>query len=247
MGDPESDRDPDSSGEPSDSDGAPGDLVDRVDLGRLGRWQRHVITTPWFQVGDDLPELVVGAVEEHRTGDGEQFVVVTEKVVSLAAGLAVDAADISVGRLATFLAARIRPQGDSLALAVPEKMQWVIDDIGRPRVLLASLVSAVTRLVGIRGGFYAVAGNSARSVDGVRGVYPNTLIPPLDRRASTAWCARLSHAARLPLAIIDYNDRGGTVRAVSPGLDMALVKAAVADNPLGSRDESTPVAVITRC
>lgn len=205
-----------------------------------------MLTTDWIDGDDDLVAIVDHACRPHLVGDAQQIVIVTEKVVSIAAGLAIDAGEVRVGRLASLLSKRIRPQGDSLALAVPEKMQWVIDEVGRSRVLLAALASAVTRPFGVRGAFYFVAGTNARAVDGVRGVYPNTLLPPLDRSRARTWTRRLERTLGASVAIIDYNDRGGSVRACGRGVSKQLVGALVADNPLGSRDESTPVAVLTR-
>jgi len=224
------------------SETSDGDVVDR---GARGRWDRHILATPWLERGDDLEEVVRSACALHLSSGAEQFVVVTEKVVSIAADLAVDVSEIEVGGLARFLAARIRPRGDSLALAVPEKMQWVIDTVGPVRVVVAALASAITRPFGVSGAFYAIAGRNARSVDGVRGVYPETLLPPLDRETARTWTDRFVAVLDTPTSIIDYNDRGGSIRS-AVGVDRSLVAALVSDNPLGSRDTSTPVAVVTR-
>ena len=218
---------------------------DVVDLGSRGRWQRRVLVTPWLEHDDDLEAIVRDTCAPHLVDGAEQFVVVTEKVVSIAADLAVDVAEIDVGGLARFLAARIRPRGDSLALAVPEKMQWVIDTVGPVRVIVAALASAITRPFRVSGAFYAIAGRNARSVDGVRGVYPETLLPPLDRGTASAWTDRFVSVLGTPTSIIDYNDRGGSIRS-AVGVDRSLVTALVSDNPLGSRDMSTPVAVFTK-
>ncbi len=213
-----------------------------IDLGPRGRWTREVVSTPWLEPGDDLAAVVAEHVVPLR--DGAAFVVVTEKVVSLAAGLGVAATDITVGRTARFLSRRVRPRGDSLALSVPEKMQWVLDEVGVPRVLAAAVVSGATRRFTRAGLFYRIAGERARSVDGVRGAYPHTLLPPLTADLGATWCERISRRVGLPVAIVDMNDRGGSVRATSPGLDADLVAAIVADNPLGAGRAGTPIAVI---
>lgn len=218
---------------------------DVVELGARGRWERRILVTPWLEAGDDLEAIVEEACHPHLVVGTDHVVVVTEKVVSIAAGLAVDVSDIDVGGLARFLSARIRPRGDSLALAVPEKMQWVIDTVGPVRVVIAAFVSALTRPLRVSGAFYAIAGRNARSVDGVRGVYPETLLPPLDRDTARAWTDRFAARLGSPTSIIDYNDRGGSIRS-AVGVSRSLVAALVSDNPLGSRDMSTPVAVFTR-
>ena len=227
-----------------DGDGPDG--VSVVETESFGRWQRNVVATPWVSADHDLVALVACATRPHLSDGATQIVVVTEKVVSIAAGLAVDTEGVHVGRLATVLSKRIRPRGDSLALAVPVKMQWVIDRVGRPRIIAAAVASAITRPFGVTGAFYAIAGRNARSVDGVRGEYPRTLLPPLDPRQGREWVRRLEQRLECPVAIIDYNDRGGSVRACGGATSKRQVASLVADNPLGSRDESTPVAVLTK-
>lgn len=213
-----------------------------IDLGDRGRWRRRVFSVPWIGLDDDVLAVVRSALPPRIEPGG--FVAVTEKIVAIAAGITIDAGEIDVSPLARYLAGRIRPRGDSLALSVPEKMQWVRDEVGLPRLLLAAACSAVTRPFGISGAFYAIAGEKARSVDGVRGMYPSTLIPPLPRGVAANWCSRLSGVCGAPVAIVDLNDRGGSIRACSPGLARSLVSELMAGNPLGARDDATPLAVL---
>lgn len=219
-------------------------IESQVDLGERGVWNRVVVPTPWLDTGDDVVRTVSDATADLR--NDAAFVAVTEKVVALAAGLAVDATTIRVGRLARFLAGRVRPRGNSLALSVPEKMQWVVDEVGVARICLAAFASAVTRPFGYDGAFYRIAGENARSVDGVRGAYPDTILPPLSPELARRWCDRFEATLGVPVAIIDLNDRGGSVRMTSPALDRRLVADVMSDNPLGSGRRSTPVAVIRR-
>jgi hypothetical protein len=47
--------------------------------------------------------------------------------------------------------------------------------------------------------------------------------------------------------VVDINDRGGSVRATSPrAVDAATLRAVLADNPLGQRLTSTPVALVRK-
>lgn len=209
------------------------------------RWSRTIHRTPWVTVGDDLADVVATATAGAiRPGD---VVVVTEKVAIVAHGVTIPAADVRVSRLARRLAGSVRPRRGSLALSIPEKMQWVIDEVGRPRVLLAAAVSALTRPLGISGAFYLVAGFRARAIDGMRGAYPDELLPPLDRSHARSIAARLARTVGAPVAIVDINDRGGSVRArTSDAPSERVLRRVLADNPLGSRDESTPVAVLRR-
>jgi hypothetical protein len=49
------------------------------------------------------------------------------------------------------------------------------------------------------------------------------------------------------VAIVDINDRGGSVRAVAgPAMSKRRLAAVLADNPLGQRDQGTPIVVVHR-
>lgn len=206
-------------------------------------YERIVVCTEWVDAGDDLATLLVrhlGPVL--RPGD---MVAVSEKVVVVATGRAVPVADVHVGRLARAVAARVRPVGDSRGLSIPEKVQMLIDRRGRLAVLAAVAASAVTRPLGIRGAFYVVAGPLARGIDGLRPPYLDVLLPPLTAAEADDEAAALRRALGHPVAIVDINDRGGSVRAVTPGhLPARLLARVLADNPLGQRGQATPVVVV---
>lgn len=211
--------------------------VDRV------TWLRGVVRTPWLQPSQSLPEVVRWAVGAHlRPGD---TVAVTEKVAVLLTGRAVDASAVQAGRLARWLASRVRPVGNSRGLSVPEKMQYVLDARGRPRVLAAAAAAALTRPLGLHGAFYRIAGSLARDLDGLRPPYHHTLLPPLPGPVAQRLADELEATLGASVAIVDVNDRGGSIRAVSvTAPPAALVLRILADNPLGQRDHSTPLALL---
>ena len=209
------------------------------------RFDRTVICTPWLTAGVDLVELLrEKVVERLQPGD---LIAVTEKVVVVTTGRGIPAAMVEPGRLATFAARHIRPIGDSRGLSIPEKMQLVIDMVGPWRVILAGTVAAATRPLGVHGPFYIVAGYVARSMDGMRPPYGDVLLPPLPPRTARSIAEQLTLEIGHPVAIVDINDRGGSVRAVA-GLAMPkrLLAAVLADNPLGQRDRATPIVVVHR-
>jgi F420-0:gamma-glutamyl ligase len=208
------------------------------------RWfERTVVTTRWVQPGDDLPRLLRQvALPLCRT---DSVVAISEKLVVVALGRTIPAEDVEAGRLARFLARRVRPIGDSRGLSIPEKMQYVLDQQGAVRIVAATAAGALTRPLGLRGAFYVVAGDLARSVDGMRPPYEHVLVPPLDRPEARRICRDLAADLGSPVAIVDINDRGGAVRATSPGLiDAATLLGALRDNPLGQRDQATPIVIV---
>lgn len=207
------------------------------------RFQRAVIRTPWVQPGCALPQFLTTWAAPFAQED--DLVVVTEKVVVVALERAVAAGDVTPGRLALLLAERVKPVGDSRGLSIPVKMQYVIDHVGRARVLAATLAAALTRPLRLRGAFYVVAGDLARSLDGMRPPYHGLLLPPLDPEEAASVARHLAQAVGRQVAIVDVNDRGGSIRAVSGGpISARLLLRILHDNPLGQRDQSTPVAVV---
>ena len=88
--------------------------------------------------------------------------------------------------------------------------------VGLRRIITAAIGSAVTRPFGMHGTFYRLAGSVARDVDGGRPPYENVLFPPFDTEDAQQICADLERAVDVGVSIVDLNDYGGSIRAVSP-------------------------------
>ena len=208
-------------------------------------YERIVVKTQWLTEEDDIGEVMLTHLGELAYVD--DLAIVSEKAVIITSGRAIPASHVSAGRLARALARRVRPVANSRGLSIPEKMQYVLDDVGVARVLLATLVASVTRPFGLRGAFYLIAGETARSLDGMRPPLENFLLPPLNRHDAHSIALRIQKHIGIPVAIVDINDRGGSVRAISAGdLGAAQLREILSDNPLGQRDESTPIGLIRR-
>ena len=132
------------------------------------------------------------------------------------------------------------------SLATACGLQALIDLVGPARVLSAWLGGVLLRLLGIRGGFYRLAGEQARLIDDLTGT-----IPPYDRTIvlgpgkSRAWANRLAQGLGRPVAVVDVNDLGRVkIVASSGGVDPHLVHQALAANPAGNANEGTPLVII---
>jgi hypothetical protein len=179
-----------------------------------GRWYlRKPVRTRWLTEPDDLAESMKDCLGDARDGD---TVIVSEKVAVLLTGRAVPISTVGVGRLPRLLARSVRPRHDSHGLSVPEKMAYVVKDVGPGRMLAAAMAGAVTRPLGIRGVFYRVAGPVARDLDGGRPPYEHLLFPPLPPVVAHELCVELERALGVGVAIVDMNDFGGSIRAASP-------------------------------
>lgn len=208
-------------------------------------WLRQPVPTRWLVPGDDLAtELDRATAPVRRPGD---TVGVSEKVAVLLTGGAIPRERVVPGRLARFLARHVQPVGTSCGLSIPEKMQLVLERQGRVRVVAAAVCCSVLRPLGRRGSFYRVAGPFARDLDGMRPPYFDLLLPPLEPAAARDLAQRLERRLGVGVAIVDINDRGGSVRAVSTSaLPASELLPALADNPMGQGSESLPFVVVRR-
>jgi hypothetical protein len=217
------------------------DLWTQVNVAGV-KYLRLPLHTSWLEPTDDLVLALKESLKPARPGD---TVGVSEKVAILLTGRTVDISTVKPGRLARFLASHVHPRTDSKGLAVPEKMEYVVRTVGLRRIIPAVIGSAVTRPLGMHGTFYRVAGSVARDVDGGRPPYEDVLFPPLDNKVAQKMCAELERALDIGVSIVDLNDYGGSIRAVSPrSLSEETLAAVLSDNPLGQRLTSTPFVLV---
>jgi hypothetical protein len=207
-------------------------------------YQRLPLRTRWLNETDDLVLSLKESLELARPGD---TVGVSETVTILLTGRTVDISTVQPGWLARLLARYVHPRGEhARGLSVPEKMQYVIRTVGLRRIIAATIGSAVTRPLGMHGTFYRIAGPIARDVDGgPHTPYEHVLLPPLDSNVARGICADLERALDIGVSIVDLNDFGGSIRAVSPrSLSAETLAAVLSDNPLGQHRTSTPFVLV---
>lgn len=202
----------------------------------------HVVTD-----GEDIVEVIAKyAGGQVQPGD---VVVVSEKVVAITQGRAVDIRTMRVGPLAHLLWRFVRQVPYGVGLRSPYSMQCAIDECGSLRILAASVVGAVGKFLGRRGDFYRIAGPQAATIDaaGTAGIeaFRNSVIKgPKD---PDGVARRIAQRLGVGAAVVDVNDIGGSwALGASDGVERPLVEAALKDNPLGQGAEQTPVGIIRR-
>ncbi|WP_300012929.1 hypothetical protein [Pseudonocardia sp.] len=227
------------------------------------RWRRVLLRTPWLDADDDLGGALAAALATMPDGsprpgdvvavatmpDGSprpgDVVAVAEKVAVVTSGRTVDAHGLRAGALAHLLARSVRPVGNSLGLSQPRKMQFVLDQAGPARVVGAALAAALARPFGSTGTFYRLLGSTARDLDGLRGAYRDALLPPLLPGEAALLGHHLASRLGRAVAVVDVNDRGGSVRSVSAGgPDPEVLLRLLADNPQGNAGQSTPLVLL---
>lgn len=188
--------------------------------------------------GDDLAGILAGALAGRvRPGD---CLAVSESALAIAQGrLRWPRWDAAPSRLAGMLCRAFPPAS---SLATPHGMQAALDEAGPARVLLALGLGAVTRLFGLRGVFYRVAGPRVALIDDVGGT-----LPPFDRAVVLApqhphvFASDLARRTGAEVAVVDANALGVRVVASTPGVDPRSLAVALASNPHGNGLERTPV------
>ena len=128
------------------------------------RYRRLCIKTHVITDADNITDVVMKyAAPEMQEGD---TLFITEKAVACTQKRAIPMKEIKPRPLAKFLCKFVLKTPYGIGLGIPETMEMAIRECGTFRILVAAAVSAVGKLFGIRGWFYKVAGEKARSIDG---------------------------------------------------------------------------------
>jgi hypothetical protein len=208
-------------------------------------FERIPIRTPVLMPGDDI----AAAIRAHagpalQRGD---TVILSESAVAIMQGRARDWRTIHPGRLARWLSTRVTKTTYGTGLRSPYAMQYAIELTGIPRILIAAAVHPIGRLLGRKGWFYLVAGLNARMMDaehtmGVKEFYECCIPAPADPAGTVR---RLKSEMGYDIAICDINDvMPAWCVASTLSRDRArLLERSFDDNPLGQRDEQTPMGV----
>lgn len=207
------------------------------------RFLRYAVRTHLIQPGERLETTLLPYLTGVRRGD---VVAIGEKAVAIAEGRVVELADVEPRLLARWLARQVRSLGYGLGLRRPETMEMALREGGTCRVLGASAVAAMGRLLGRSGDFYRIVGPRVAAIDGPG---PTTL-PPYDRmivlspRDPGATAVRLARRFGVAVAVVDANDLGCEVLGWSRGVDVPTVAELLRDNPMGQGRQRTPVVIL---
>jgi F420-0:gamma-glutamyl ligase-like protein len=213
------------------------------------RYLRIPIKTKLVGPDDDIVEVVTGFARE-QLEDGD-ILFVTEKIVAITQGRAFPVDSIRTRPLAVWLARFVTKTPNGIGLGLPQTMEMALRECGTPRILLATAVAAVGKLLGRRGDFYRVAGPKARGIDGpTSGTIPpynSQVVLAPEHPGRVAAQLRAALQPRVEVLVVDINDLGGNV--IGSTLDRAqtrLMERVLKDNPLGQGHQSTPMGIIRR-
>ena len=208
-------------------------------------YRRLPIKTHLITKADRMEDVVLQyAGDKMQEGD---ILFISEKAVACTQKRAIPMKDIKPRPLAKFLCKFVLKTPYGIGLGIPETMEMAIRECGTFRILLAAAVSAVGKLFGIRGWFYKVAGEKARSIDGPC----DCTLPPYNEYVVLGpadpdrVAAEIYSVLGRPVLITDINDIGGVIMGEAPlSVDRGLMAAILRDNPLGQSHEQTPMGII---
>ncbi|MDR0929961.1 MAG: F420-0--gamma-glutamyl ligase [Oscillospiraceae bacterium] len=211
------------------------------------RYDRYAIQTHFVQRGESQKELVERYVRPlYREGDILSF---GAKVMAMCVGSVKTRDEVKPGFWANLLWRFAAINTTGVGMHEPYKLQLVIDICGLPRVLLAVVLSAVTKPFGVRGVFYKVCGKGVGGIDGFYfrssfDVYKQMALINPDNPGGL--CDDLEKATGIPVVLMDANDiqRDQLGRSKGMPLSDAQLQDALRDNPSGQGDELTPLILI---
>ena len=213
-------------------------------------FERIPLKTHVVMRDDNLNELVKKYAQDHLQDHDILFV--TEKIVAITQGRAYPLKDIKPRKLAYTLSNYVTKTPHGIGLGMPETMEMALRECGTPRILFASGVAAVGKLLGRKGDFYNVAGYKARSIDGpTQGTIPPyneyVVLGPLNPD-QVANDIKALFNKDIEVIIVDINDLGGNILGSSnkKTINDDLMVSILKDNPLGQKAQSTPLGIIRK-
>ncbi|WP_377644327.1 asparagine synthase (glutamine-hydrolyzing) [Oryzobacter terrae] len=231
--------------------------------------RRYPVRTELVSKDDDLDARVVEHVDRFFAGlpsagpehaaatSGPWWFFISEKIVAITQGRSYFVWDIKVGRPARVLSRYVTRTPAGIGLGSPFTMQLAIQEAGLPRVLYASAGGAIGKVIGRKGLFYELVGNSINAIDGPTeySAYPSNVSAKLAPKDPDDVAARLTAAIRERLpepwrstfqgtVVMDANDIGRNVLGADVAQPWDRYEEMFADNPLGQGSEQTPMAMV---
>lgn len=217
-----------------------------IEIGGV-RFLRKPIRTHIIQPDEDIAEIIERYTrDERQSGD---ILVVSESVVAITQRRAIPEDQIKISLLAKILWRFVRKVPYGTGLRSPSSMQCAINECGGLRIIIASLVGGFTRLLGRRGDFYRIAGKQAATIDAAHTspIEPYNKCVIMGPKDPEKVALRIKEKTNCDAAVMDINDIGGSwVLASSPGVSVKLLQDIMRDNPMGQKNEQTPICLVRK-
>ena len=216
--------------------------------GRDGtRYDRFAIQTHVIEVGEDQAEIVRRYVLPlYREGDVLAF---GAKVMAMCTGNVRTKDQVKPGFWAKLLSPHASETVAGIGMHDAYKLQLAIDMVGAPKVVFASIASAVTKLFGIKGVFYKIVGKGVAGIDGF--YYRSSFdrykdLALINNENAAELCDALKKDTGVPVVLMDANDIDQNQLGKCAGFPLTddQIQDALKDNPSGQGGELTPLILI---
>lgn len=222
----------------------------RVEINVNGKiYLRHAIKTKFIKPGEDYIEIFRKYVSPiYEKGD---IISSSEKIIALCQNRVIKREDIKIGILAKFLskfASKKNRGGYGVGKAI--NMQYAIDKVGFGKVLFASIIGGITKLIGIKGMFYKIVGQEVTGLDGFYDgawdEYRDIGIEIPENPSKV--CNEIKDKLGISMMIVDSNDFGREILGKSYDIDLpdSYLKELIRDNPAGQGKQQTPIILIRK-
>ena len=219
-----------------------------IRTGKNGRkYARFAIQTHFVEVGEDQAELVRKYVLPlYQEGDALAF---GAKVMAMCTGNVRTKDQEKPGFWARLLSPHASETVAGIGMHDPYKLQLAIDMVGAPRVVFASIASALTKPFGKKGVFYKIVGPGVAGIDGF--YYRSSFeryhdLALINNTNATELCDGIEEKTGVPVVLMDANDidQNQLGKGTNFPLTDEEIQDALGDNPSGQSDELTPLILI---
>ena len=210
------------------------------------QYRRKAIKTHFVKQGESYINIMqTYALSEYQEGD---FISISEKIIALCQNRVVKKEDLKVGFWAKTLSKFASRTSAGVGVGEALKMQYAINKVGLPKILYASVASAITKLFGKKGVFYEIVGQEVAGLDGfynkVWDEYGEIGIEMPENPFGV--CNKIKEKLGISCMLVDANDLGQEILGFSDDLKEkeAFLKEFIKDNPAGQEKELTPIILM---
>lgn len=210
------------------------------------QYRRKAIKTHFVKQGESYINIMqTYALPEYQEGD---FISISEKIIALCQNRVVKKEDLKVGFWAKILSKFASRTSAGVGVGEALKMQYAINKVGLPKILYASVASAVTKLFGKKGVFYEIVGQEVAGLDGfynkVWDEYGEIGIEMPENPFGV--CNEIKEKLGISCMLVDANDLGQEILGFSDDLKEKepFLKEFIKDNPAGQEKELTPIILM---
>jgi F420-0:gamma-glutamyl ligase-like protein len=210
------------------------------------QYRRKAIKTHFVKQGESYINIMqTYALPEYQEGD---FISISEKIIALCQNRVVKEEDLKVGFWAKTLSKFASRTSAGVGVGEALKMQYAINKVGLPKILYASVASAITKLFGKKGVFYEIVGQEVAGLDGfynkVWDEYGEIGIEMPENPFGV--CNEIKEKLGISCMLVDANDLGQEILGFSDDLKEkeTFLKEFIKDNPAGQEKELTPIILM---